>query len=174
MNFKDIDPELQQKINDKPGKSFTIIVAVISSLIFPMLILFAKELFIDGPKERVQLTYDINQPTQYLPKEYVTDIEIENCGKKGTGESPVTFEVQFGGRIVHKNWRTALDKSNILSETDAIDQNKYCIQFKNFGPGAKVAIIFKTEGDLLKLPILKHDQIFFSPRIRNTLRKDLR
>ena len=151
--------------NSKPGWLATIIISLIS----PIIILLVKEYLIDRPKERVDLTYDINQPLQHLEGEYLTYIEVVNIGLKETGDSPITLIAKFKGKILEHQWKKPLDKLNIISEKK--NQYGYTISFKRFGSKASCIVIFKSEEDLSGLPILKYNEIVFPPRVKNTLNK---
>jgi len=176
IKYEELDKKLQKRIDIKETNwVHTIATAVLCSLLFPSLIVLGKWYFIERPKERVQLVYDINQSKQYLEveKKYLTDVEIENTGKKDTGNIPVVFTIEFRSNIEYLDWPTSLDSTCIIENTGGLNSNKFIVKFKNFGQGAKCGIRFKTEKDLIRLPILSHNQIFFTWRVMNILNKDL-
>lgn len=172
VSFNDLDADLQKRIGaleKKPGMGFTIAMACVASLFFPLTLMVTKEYFIDRPKENVELVYDITQPRQHLKNEYITHIEIENIGRK-EASSTIILEVAFRGKVVNHEWVKEPDPTNVTTAKIALPTGEtFRIELKALGPGAKVALRFKSEEDLLRLPILKHNEVIYPPRSRDTI-----
>ena len=163
--FEQLNPELQKKINSKSGRGFTIAMAVLASLIFPLVLMFVQDRLIERPKDKVDLTYHVNQSPYHPTGEHITYIEVENIGLKSTGESPIILEVQFRGKIISHEWQKPLHTANIIKEK--VDEKAYELQFKNFGPGAICAKLFKTKDDLTRQPILSYNAVLYTPTERS-------
>ena len=168
ISFQNLDPELQRKIADKPSKAFTILITCVASLFFPLVLMFAKVIIFENPKERIELVYDITQPREHPKGEVLTYIEVENTGQKEASDT-IILEVEFRKELVNHEWKLPPDTLNILSEEILPPGLFYRLRFKNLGPGAKVAVLFKSTDDITKLPLLKYKEVVFPPRIKNTL-----
>jgi hypothetical protein len=170
VSFQDLDPELQKQVGGKPGATFTVAVACLASLFFPLILMMAKEVFIDRPKERVDLVYDITQPREHPANEIITYIEVENVGRKGASDA-VVLEVEFRAPAVKYEWKRKPDPANILSEEVVAPGSLFRLKLKNLDPTAKVGILFQSGSDLAKLPLLKHNEVLYPPRVRSTLER---
>ena len=167
IKFDDLDKALKKKLNQKADKGFALFMALLASLILPLLLMLIKEYAIDRPKEEVRLTYDIKQPAEHLPDEYITSILVENIGRKGTGTNPVILMVEFGGSITNVGWSQRCED---YKEYAGLGHSDYKVEFKHLGPTAVCSLLIKSEKDLVRLPILKYNNILFKPRKRETLR----
>lgn len=170
ISYKDLEGDLQKLIDEKPSKTFTISTAITTAFLLPILsavlVMVLKEEFIDKPKENVVLVFDINQPIYHAHNEYITDIEVINEGRKGTGDGIVTLEFEFKGEILYMEWR---QECEFIEEKGGVGELNYRVSWKNFDPGAKCAVLLKSTLDLVRVPVLKYNHRQFGPRIRNLL-----